>query len=140
MTNCISVRFQPERLGVALPPRLQKEIDELRDTYAITIVEQGDCINLIFAKFPLGEGYSCANSDLLVRIPRIYPDAGPDMFWLERNVLLANGQEAQNSQSIESYATREWRRFSWHRSAWNPTVDNLHGYLEFIRRRLKEKK
>jgi hypothetical protein len=55
-------------------------------------------------------------------------------------VLLPGGQCPQNAGLIESYLDRQWRRFSWHRQAWNPSVDNLHSHLEFVRRRLREKR
>ncbi len=123
-----------------LPPRLEKELDELRRDYVVDVIENGASINLVFPKFPLGEGFNVASSDLLLLLQRTYPDAGPDMFWLEKEVTLANGQCPQNAECIELYIGRQWRRFSWHRQSWNPSIDNLHSYLEFVRRRLKEKK
>jgi Prokaryotic E2 family E len=125
---------------VALPPKLEKEIGELRAEYPVDVFEDGDWINVVIPAFALGEGYSLPTSDLLIRAQRTYPDAGPDMFWLEVGVLLLNGQPPQSAEPIETYQGRTWRRFSWHRQRWEPSIDNLHGYLEFIRRRLKEKK
>lgn len=124
---------------MALPPRLEKELEELLESHQIE-VEEGPCINLIFQAFPLGEGFSKSSSDLLLRIPLPYPDAGPDMFWLDMSVTLANGAIPQAAEQIETYNGRSWRRFSWHRAAWNPLIDNIHGYLEFVRRRLREKR
>jgi E2/UBC family protein E len=126
---------------LALPPRLDKELEELRSEYQVDVSEEGDWINLIFRNFPLGEGFNVVSSDLLVRIQRTYPDAGPDMFWLDTKVTLSSGQAPQNAEAIEGpYTGRTWRRFSWHRQIWNPSVENLQSYLEFIRRRLREKK
>ncbi len=126
---------------MALPPRLDKELEELRREYQVDVSEEGDWINLILRDFPIGDGFNVVSSDLLVRVQRTYADAGPDMFWLDTRVTLSSGQMPQNAESIEGpYAGRNWRRFSWHRRSWNPSVDNLHGYLEFIRRRLREKK
>lgn len=125
---------------MALPPRLEKEVQELRDAQRVDIAEDGDYINLVLPAFALGEGFSVATSDLLIRVQRSYPDAGPDMFWVDVSVLLANGQAPQAAEVIETHAGRNWRRFSWHRKGWNPSVDNLDSYIEFIRRRLKEKK
>jgi hypothetical protein len=104
------------------------------------VVEEGDWINVVFRGFPLGDGFNVPTSDLLVRVQRSYPDAGPDMFWVEVPVVLANNQVPQSADSIESYVGRPWRRFSWHRQVWNASIDNLPGHLEFIRRRLREKK
>jgi hypothetical protein len=125
---------------VALPPRLEKELQELRAARRVEIVEGSDWIYVVIPGFTLGEGFSVASSDLLIRLQRSYPDAGPDMFWVDVSVLLANGQPPQAAESLEDHIGRRWRRFSWHRQGWNPSVDNLHGYLEFIRRRLREKK
>lgn len=125
---------------VAIPPRLERELTELRLENTIDASEDGGWINVIIQAFPLGEGFNMSSSNLLIRIQLTYPDAGPDMFWVEVGVLLANGQPPQAAEAIETIQGRNWRRFSWHRQAWNPSVDNLHGYLEFIRRRLREKK
>ena len=126
---------------MALPPRLDKELQELLSEHKVEVSEEGDWINLIFRDFPIGDGFNVASSDLLVRVQRTYPDAGPDMFWLDTKVTLSSGQIPQSAEAIEGpYAARAWRRFSWHRKSWNPSVDNLHSYLEFIRRRLRDKK
>lgn len=122
-----------------LPPRLTAELDELRDSYRIEVTEEAEVINVVCQDFPLGNGYSVASSDLLLRIPRTYDDAGPDMFWVSPSVLLSSGGVPQNAESIETYCDRTWRRFSWHRN-WLPGKDNLHGHLEFIRRRLREQR
>jgi hypothetical protein len=106
----------------------------------VDVVEDGAWINLVISTFPLGEGYTKASSALLIRVQRTYPDAGPDMFWLDVGVMLASGGVPQAAQAIETHSGKQWRRFSWHRTTWNPSVDNLHGYLEFIRKRLREKK
>jgi hypothetical protein len=125
---------------MTLPPKLEGELEELRSDYVFEVIEDPDFINLIFKDFALGEGYSLTHSELLLRMPRSYPDAGPDMFWTAVEVLLAGGTVPQAADSIEPYAGKNWRRFSWHRPPWNPNVDNLHGHIEFIRRRLREKK
>lgn len=123
-----------------LPPKLEQELTELRAEYQIQVVEDAEFICLIFSTFPLGDGFTLPSSDLLLRVPRSYNDAGPDMFWTSPEVLLSGGGVPQNADSLEDYCGRKWRRFSWHRGGWNPTCDNLHGHMEFIRRRLREKK
>jgi hypothetical protein len=141
MRNSTSEPFPPELLAVVtLPPRLDKEIAELLQEHAVNVQEEGDHIAIILPSFKLGEGFNKASSDLLIQVPRSYPDAGPDMFWLDVDITLANGSIPQSAESTATLSGRNWRRFSWHRAAWNPSVDNLHGYLEFIRRRLREKK
>ena len=124
---------------MSLPPRLEKELDELRREHPVNTLEEGPWINLVLPSFSIGDGFNVPSSDLLLRLQLTYPDAGPDMFWLETKVLLANGQCPKNAELIEFYVARQWRRFSWHRKAWSPSIDNLSSYVEFVRRRLKEK-
>jgi E2/UBC family protein E len=119
---------------MALPPRLAKEIDQLE--LAPEITEDGSVINLVFQNYPIPPGYNCSSTDLLLRVPRSYPDAGPDMFWTNPSLTLANGAEPQSGNSIETHIGRQWRRFSWH-IIWKPTVDNLSAYMHFVRRRLE---
>lgn len=121
---------------------MQREIDELGSlSYSIEVSEDTDFINLVFKGFPLGEGYSAKETDLLLKIPRSYPEAGPDMFWVDPKITLDSGQVPQAADSMENHLGKIWRRFSWHRgSAWHPTIDNIHGHIEFIRRRLKDKR
>ena len=126
---------------MALPPKLEAELATLRLQHTIEVAEDPDFVSLVFKDFRLGEGFNVEHSNLLIRIPRSYPDAAPDMFWVDRNVALANGAVPLNADSIETHLSREWRRFSWHRQQpWNPTVDNIYAYVEFITRRLREKR
>lgn len=127
---------------MAIPPRLESELIDLRKTYSIDVIEEPSVINLLFRQFSLGEGFNVSVSDLLIRAPRTYPDAGPDMFWVEEKVRLSTGVVPQSAESIEQHIGQRWRRFSWHwkNRRWNPNIDNMHSYLEFIRRRLREKR
>ncbi len=123
-----------------LPPRLDKEINELRETWTLEVSEEPDTINIIFKHFPIAYGYSLSACDLLVRVPRSYPDAGPDMFWTVPELTLQGGSIPQAAGEIVNYLGRPWRRFSWHGPPWNSTHQNMHSFVEFIRRRLREKK
>jgi hypothetical protein len=128
---------------MTLPPKLQRELDELLGaSHNIEVSEDPDFINLVFKAFQLGVGYNATESDLLLKIPRSYPDAGPDMFWVDPKITLASGQVPQSAEGIETHLGKQWRRFSWHRqgSPWNPMIDNMQSYIEFIRRRLREMK
>lgn len=120
-----------------LPPKLDKEVIELGKHYQIEVIEDTDTINLIIKDFPIGNGYSLPVSDLLVRTPRSYPDAGPDMFWTLPGLTLQNGAIPEAAQVIETYLGRAWRRFSWHGPPWRSSIHNMHSFIEFIRRRLK---
>jgi len=54
------------------------------------------------------------------------------MFWTEKDVFCKDGRIPRNSDVIEGFIGAEWRRFSWHPQRWNPGVDNLRTYLEFV--------
>lgn len=123
-----------------LPPKLAKEVEELQHDYAIEVVEDSDNVNLIFQSFPLEEGYNMPSAEMLLRIPRTYPDTGPDMFWTNEQLLLADGRIPQAAEAFETHLSKRWRRFSWHRPPWNPVIDNLRSHVEFIRKRLRAKK
>ena len=122
-----------------VPPKLEKELAELREHYDLEVIEDPQFINLIFRDFPLGESFSIRSSRLLLRVPKIYPDAGPDMFYTEPEVMLANGAVPKGTESVETFLGTSWRRFSWHRQQpWNAIADNMHSCIEFIRCRLRK--
>ncbi len=124
---------------MALSPKLENELSELRGDYQIETSEDGSCVNLVFKDFPLGSGFNRLSADLLLRVPLAYPDGRLDMFWTEPGILLSDGRQPQNANSEEIYANRRWQRFSWHHNRWNSLTDNIDSYLEFVRFRLKQK-
>lgn len=123
---------------MAIPPRLETEIQGLKEIFELEIVEDNDYINIVFKDFPLGDGYNVPRSDLLLKVPKAYPDAGPDMFYTKPEVTFVDGRIPQAAENMEDHLGRQWRRFSWHRPVWNPTVDNLHSHVEFIKARLRK--
>jgi hypothetical protein len=124
---------------MALPPRLSQELAALEDgLLRIEIIEDSDFVNVVFKDFLIGAPFNLSASDLLIRVPRAYPDTGPDMFWASPNLLLADGRVPRGGESMETHAGRSWRRFSWHQASWRPTSDNLHSHLEFVRKRLRQ--
>ncbi len=120
-----------------LPAKLAKEVEDLKATYAVEVLEDPDFINVIIPGFSAGEGYNTPTTTILLRVPRAYPDAGLDMFWTDVGLTLADGRIPQAAESIETYAGRQWRRFSWHHNGWTPSSQSLPAYLEFVRRRFR---
>lgn len=119
---------------MTLLPRLAKEIEQLE--LKPEVREDASFINLVFRDYPIPPGYNRSTADLLIRIPLSYPDAGPDMFWTSPALTLADGATPQAGNSLEMHINQQWRRFSWH-TIWRPNTDNLHGYMQFVRRRLE---
>lgn len=116
-----------------IPDTLLQEVETLRASgLSIEVVEEGNLAKITIANFPLPAGYSKQHSDLLLLIPMSYPNGKPDMFWVEKEVVLANGQVPQKADNIEPHVGKQWRRFSWHSGNWNPGQDDLNTYLCFI--------
>jgi hypothetical protein len=132
-----------------IPPQLATELEELKVQYKIDVVEEDTVINVIIRGFPTSALFNNPSANLLLRVPRSYPDAGPDMFWTDPELKLLDGTEPTNAQQMEKYPAldsipefsgKQWRRFSWHPQPnsprrWNPSVDNLASYLQFVRKR-----
>ena len=136
-----------------LPTQLLDELAELKKRFRIEVVEEETVIDVIIFDFPTSSHYNQAQTRVLVRVPRTYPDAGLDMFWTDPDLRLSDGSVPAGADSIEPYAAtvtvaglegKSWRRFSWHPqpgtpNRWNPSVDNLVVYTEFISRRLSQR-
>lgn len=125
-----------------LPPRLVAEVDDLRQRgWKVEIEEEAAFISLIVGDVPTCDAYNKPSTTVLIRVPRAYPDAGPDMFWTGPDLLLSDGVTApRRAEVIQVFSGKRWRRFSWHRtSSWNPTVDSIPAYMEFILQRLTQR-
>jgi hypothetical protein len=103
----------------------------------VEVIETDGFANLVFRSYRLPSSLNKINTDLLVKIPLSYPNGRPDMFWTKTEVLLKDGRVPRSAEAIETILGRQWRRFSWHPQAWNPGVDNIFTFLEFVKDRLR---
>jgi hypothetical protein len=121
-----------------IPEQLTIEVEELRKgDLEIDLIDRDGLANLILRSWPIPPSMNKDKSDVLLRIPLGYPNARPDMFWTDEDLLLKDGRVPRSADSIEEILDRRWRRFSWHLQAWNPGRDNIRTYLEFINCRLR---
>lgn len=106
----------------------------------VDLVESGSQILVIIRAFPLPEGaYAVRQCDVLIIADPQYRLSALDMFYTEPDVLLPGGRVPLNADSIESYAGRQWRRFSWHRNGvWSPSRNGLVDHVAFIEARLTQ--
>ena len=118
-----------------IPQKLAKEIAECAEGERPEVQEDAGMVNLVFENFPTSPRYNNPTTTLLLRVPMSYPDAGIDMFWTDVELQHADGTIPQAAESLEPHGGKQWRRFSWHHNRWNPNVDNLHSYLQFVKRR-----
>jgi hypothetical protein len=90
---------------------------------------------LLVPGYQLPEAWDRKVVTLLVLIPNGYPQAGPDMFWVDPEIRLASGADPNAASSRETHLGRQWQRFSWHYSdpqtAWRPATSNLLSHLRF---------
>jgi hypothetical protein len=101
--------------------------------------EDGNLTLLVIEGYELPVGYTPEAVDLLIQIPRDYPDANLDMWWMFPAVGFTHtGTEpvaTEVRQPFAGYAldpTRLWQRFSRHPN-WRPGVDDLHTFLASLR-------
>ena len=93
---------------------------------------------LILEGFPVCEStYERAATDLLIRIPAGYNDAGLDMFWVDPPLTLRSGGYPQAADLFEEYAGRRWQRFSRHLGGWRAGIDGLPMFLALIQDELQ---
>lgn len=122
-----------------LPGELIEELAALNDKgYTATVEEADGWAIVVFEEYGLPKGYSRKATTLLLKLPMSYPNGNPDMFWTDTDVLLEGGGTPRNAEVIETISGRQWRRFSWHPTKWNPATDDLATYVEFVERRLEQ--
>ncbi|MFJ4633848.1 E2/UBC family protein [Streptomyces sp. NPDC088847] len=99
-----------------------------------TAVESG-MVCVVLPGWPVPPGYNRTSVDLLVRLPAGFPDAAPDMWWVDPALVLADGSAVEATQITEVYLGRSWQRWSRHFSPgqWRPGIDGLETYLARIR-------
>lgn len=95
---------------------------------------------LVLPQFVVPEPFSPNTVRLLVKLPPTFPDAAPDMFWVEPPLAVAPNAAPQGT-SIESLLGGAWQRFSWHLApgAWRPGISTLRDFMRCIRSRLEKR-
>lgn len=115
----------------------QRTLDELGLEY--TVATEGGFVTVVLKGFPLAAKLQPAVADLLMRLPPGFPDAAPDMFWLEPAVAGPDGAAIPGTESREQHLGRTWQRWSRHiANQWRPGIDNLATYLAYMRRCLDQ--
>lgn len=120
---------------MTLPPRLARDLQDLEADHHLEVLEEPDWINVLIHDVPTSELYSAPTTLVLIRVPRAFADAGPDMFFTPVALTLKGGGEPASASGRIQAAGREWRQFSWHHNRWNGSKENLRSYLTFVRRR-----
>lgn len=79
------------------------------------------------------EKYQVAEADILILLPRGYPDAAPDMFYALPWLTLAPSQRypRQADQPL-NFSGQRWQRWSRHNNEWRPGVDGIWTMLKRV--------
>lgn len=96
-------------------------------------------IFLMIHEYGLPGIYSPSLVRLIVKLPPLFPDAAPDMFWISPHVRVAGGAAPQGT-STETLLGEQWQRFSWHLlpGAWKAGTSTLRDFLRCVRARFEK--
>jgi hypothetical protein len=106
--------------------------------YQFSTYDEGDLTLLVIEGYQLPDGYTPPATDLLIQIPRDYPDANLDMWWVFPEVAFTSGAIPANTETRQTFAgyspdpARQWQRFSRHPN-WRLGVDDLRTFLVSLR-------
>lgn len=95
---------------------------------------------LILRDYTLPEGrYTPEAVDLLIRVPAGYPNANPDMFFIDRPVQRTGGGTPQ-SVTATTINGQQWFQWSRHYpgGAWRAGIDGIETYLRAVRTELEK--
>jgi hypothetical protein len=103
------------------------------------LVLEGEMICVVVDGYEVSGGLSTGRADLLVRLPRGFPDVAPDMFWLSPALQTASGAQIPGTERMETYLDRSWQRWSRHFAPlWRSGIDDMGSLLAMIRRSLAD--
>ena len=91
---------------------------------------------VIFKNFPLptgiyeSNGTAASAADILIELPSVYNNSGPDMFWTYPYLTLVGGASVKNATpggDVREYEGRTFERWSrhWGKAGWRPRIDNI---------------
>src|SRR5207249_1118270 len=93
--------------------RRQREIELIKERYGEVEVAP-DLTWILIRRFPLPEGWSKTQTELLALLPAGYPTTPPDNFYTDNDLNLATGATIGNSSGNVSVNGRVMRQFSFH--------------------------
>lgn len=95
---------------------------------------------VIFDDYKVPDAYVPNLVRVLVKLPRLFPEAAPDMFFTTPIVRLANGA-APKGTSTTNILNEQWQQWSWHLKpgAWRPGISDLRDFMRCVRARFEKK-
>ena len=124
----------PGDAETANAPRVLTEQDELYlrgKNFNFTAEVDGDTILVILCDVEMPPGITPRHADVLLILPKGFPDVTPDCFWCAPD-LTANGAVIQATEHHQSFAGREWQRWSRHFGGWRAGIDDLRTFVTLV--------
>jgi len=82
--------------------------------------------------------YNVEQSDLLILIPRGYPDVKPDMWYFYPAILLKPENRYANATNyMQTILGEKWQRWSRHSNDWRSGIDGMRTYLQRVQTALE---
>lgn len=103
-------------------------------------VTDGGRMGVVLPGFTLPEAkYQVGAADILILLPRGYPDAAPDMFyalpWLS---LVGRNRYPNRADQPQKFDGQKWQRWSRHNESWRPGIDGIWTMVKRIEQALQE--
>ena len=117
---------------------VERLVDLGVDAEVSTRLEPDGSTVIIVEGFRLPQGYSPEVVRLLLRVPALFPETRPDMFWVSPPVRTSSGG-LPTGTGDESIQGEVWQRFSWHlkEGAWDPRQHSMRDFMRCVRARLE---
>ena len=95
-------------------------LDKLGFNYELHALE--DSVTLLIIKnYPVSKVFSNESVDVLIKIPKGYPNSQLDMFWVDPEIRFKNnGNYPPQADVFEDILNKKWQRFSRH-YPWKPS-------------------
>lgn len=101
---------------------------------AYDLAAEASVLRVVLHDFAVPAGYNVSAVDVNVRIDPGYPDAQIDMAYFFPTLSLQSGR-AIRATSSDSFAGKEWQRWSRHRTPsnpWRPGIDGLGTHFALV--------
>lgn len=96
---------------------------------------------MVYRGFRIPPEYRPDRIDLLIKLPPMFPEAAPDMFWVSPGVVLATTGASPRGTGNVPLLGQTWQQFSWHLKpgAWRPGVSDVRDFLRCVQGRFERR-
>lgn len=108
--------------------------------YCFREVEEDNCQAVIIDSYELPNSkFDVEKVSLLLFLPEGYPDASPDMFYLDPWIKVKGSSSWPNAADVRhDFNGQSWQRWSRHWNDWRPGRDGIRTWLIKVRNALEQ--